>query len=105
MCYCTLTVEKAERSQGRCKVHPDVDATMVAEEEGESGESGESGDSQRGPTASQGGSTSMEKYLNKHLKRCLPKEEREALSKEHPRLDLYSTVPPKVDKYLQEFLG
>ena len=27
------------------------------------------------------------------------------MSKEHPGLELYSTVPPKVDKYLQEFLG
>ena len=49
--------------------------------------------------------TPMEKYLNKNWKHCLPKEEWETLCKEHPWLDLYSTVPPKVDKYLQEFLG
>ena len=49
--------------------------------------------------------TLMRKYLNKHLKRCLPKEGREALFKKHPRQDLHSAVPPKVDKYAQDFLG
>ena len=47
----------------------------------------------------------MKKYLEKHMKRCLSKEEREALYKEHLRPDLASLVPPKVDKYMSEFLG
>ena len=47
----------------------------------------------------------MKSYLNKHMKRCLTKEEREALFKEHPRPDLDSCVPPKIDKYMSEFLG
>ena len=47
----------------------------------------------------------MQQYLNKHMKRCLTKEEREALFKEHPRPDLDTCVPPKVDKYMSEFLG
>ena len=47
----------------------------------------------------------MQQYLDKHMKRCLTKEEREALFKEHPRPDLDSCVPPKVDKYMSEFLG
>ena len=47
----------------------------------------------------------MQQYLNKHLKRCLTKEERETLFKEHPRPDLDTCVPPKVDKYMSEFLG
>ena len=49
--------------------------------------------------------TQMEECLNKHLKRCLRKEEREALCKEHPRPDLHSCTPPNVDKYMVEFLG
>ena len=47
----------------------------------------------------------MEKYLNKHLKRCLSKEEREAIFKEHPKPDLDSSVPPKADRYMIDFLG
>ena len=39
------------------------------------------------------------------MKHCLTKEEREALFKEHPRPDLDSCVPPKVDKYMSEFWG
>ena len=37
----------------------------------------------------------MQKYLDKHMKRCLTKEERDALFKEHPRPDLASCVPPE----------
>lgn len=44
-------------------------------------------------------------YLSKHVKRCLSKEEREALFKEHPRPDLDVCLVPKVDKYMSEFLG
>ena len=47
----------------------------------------------------------IQSYLEKHLKRRLSKEEREALFKEHPRPDLDVTLPPKVDKYVSEFLG
>ena len=47
----------------------------------------------------------MQQYLNKHMKHCVTKEERETLFKEHPRPDLDTYVPPKVDKYTSEFLG
>ena len=47
----------------------------------------------------------IKKYLSKYMKRCLSKEEREALFREHPRPDLDSCSPPKVDKYISEFLG
>jgi hypothetical protein len=44
-------------------------------------------------------------YLEKYLRRCLTKEERGALFKEHPRPDLDVTSVPKVDKYMVDFLG
>ena len=47
---------------------------------------------------------SMQRYLDKHLKRCLTKEEADALFKEHPRPDL-SCLAPAVDKYMRDFLG
>ena len=47
----------------------------------------------------------MGKYLDCHLKRCLSKEERDALFKEHPKPDLASCNPPKVDRYMADFLG
>ena len=47
----------------------------------------------------------MKKYLNKHMKCCLSKEERDAILKEHPKPDLHSCSPPKVDKYISDFLG
>lgn len=37
------------------------------------------------------------------MKRCLSKEESEALFKEHPRPDLLSCSPLKFDKYMSEF--
>ena len=48
---------------------------------------------------------SVSTYLSKHLRRCLTKEEREALFKEHPRPDVEVCTVPKVDKYMTEFLG
>lgn len=48
---------------------------------------------------------SVESYLSKHLRRCLTKEEREALFKEHPRPDTEVCTVPKVDKYMSEYLG
>ena len=44
-------------------------------------------------------------YLDCHLKRCLSKEERDALFKEHPKPDLAFCNPPKVDRYMADFLG
>lgn len=44
-------------------------------------------------------------YLEKHLKRCLSKEERDALYKENPRPDLDISMPPKADKFITDFLG
>ena len=47
----------------------------------------------------------IQKYLDRHLKHCLSKDEREALFREHPRPDLEVTIAPKVDKYISDFLG
>ena len=47
----------------------------------------------------------IKKYLSKHMKRCLSREEREANFREHPKADQESCSPPKVDKYMSEFLG
>jgi hypothetical protein len=47
----------------------------------------------------------MSKYIRKHFKKCITKEEREALYKEHPRPDVDACAPPKVDKYITDFLG
>jgi len=44
-------------------------------------------------------------YLDKILKQCLSKEEREALIKDHPRPDLPSCKVSVIDKYIKEFLG
>ena len=46
----------------------------------------------------------MRRYLERHLRRCLPKE-REAMFKEHLKPDLAVCFPPKVDKYMPDFLG
>ena len=48
---------------------------------------------------------SIQKYLDKHLRHCFTKEEREALFREHPRPDLNATLAPKVDRYMSDFLG
>ena len=45
------------------------------------------------------------KYLEKHFKHCLSKQEREALFKEHPQPDTAVCVVPRVDKYITDFLG
>lgn len=39
------------------------------------------------------------------MRRCLTKEEREALLKDHPRPGVASCKVPAVDKYIREFLG
>ena len=46
----------------------------------------------------------MKKYLDKYMKRCLSKEERDAMFEEHPKPDLQSCNPPRVDRYISEFL-
>ena len=48
---------------------------------------------------------SIQKYLDKHLRHCLMKEEREALFKEHPRPDFDTTLAPKAERYMSDFLG
>ena len=48
---------------------------------------------------------SIQKYLDKHLRHCLTKEEREVLFKEHPRPDLDTSLAPKADRYMSVFLG
>lgn len=47
----------------------------------------------------------MKRYLNKYLRHCLSKEEREALFKKYPRPNLEACAPPKVDKFMSDFLG
>ena len=47
----------------------------------------------------------MTRYLEKHLKRCLEKEEREAMYKMHPRPDAKVCTVPMPDKYITDFLG
>ena len=47
----------------------------------------------------------IQKYLDKHFKRCFSKEERETLFKEHPRPDAESCSVPQVDKFITDFLG
>lgn len=44
-------------------------------------------------------------YLEKRMKRCLTKDEREALIKDHPKPDLPACKVPAVDKFIKEFLG
>ena len=44
-------------------------------------------------------------YLEKRMKRCLTKDEREALIKDHPKPDSPSCKVPTVDKFIKEFLG
>ena len=43
-------------------------------------------------------------YLEKRIKQCLTKDEREALIKDHPKPDSPSCKVPAVDKFLKEFL-
>ena len=50
-------------------------------------------------------SRSMKRYLGKHLRRCLQKQEWEALNKEHPLPDIDACMAPKADKYLLDYLG
>ena len=47
----------------------------------------------------------MSKYVRKHFKKCITKEEREALYKEHLRPDVDVCTPPRVEKYITDFLG
>lgn len=47
----------------------------------------------------------MSKFMRKHFKKCISKEEREAFFKEHPRPDVDVCTRPKVDKYITDFLG
>jgi len=44
-------------------------------------------------------------FMSKHFKRCLKKEEREAMFKDHPRPDISAATVPKADKYITDFLG
>ena len=48
---------------------------------------------------------SIQKYLDKYLRHCLTKEEREALFREHRRPDLDTTLAPKADRYISDFLS
>ena len=44
-------------------------------------------------------------YLEKRMKQCLTKDEREALIKDHPKPDLPACKVPAVDKFMKKFLG
>ena len=47
----------------------------------------------------------MAEYLGTHFRRCLTKEEREALFKQYPRPDVACCLSPKADKFMMDFLG
>ena len=47
----------------------------------------------------------IQKYLDKHLRHYLTKEEQEALFREHPRPDLDTILAPKAGRYIPDFLG
>ena len=102
----------SSRSQSDCLEHQPKRQRLDSESETDSDQDDQSGLTEFDPASlvkSKEGTFSvpsvMKKYLNKHMKRCLSKEEREAIFKEHPKPDLHSCSPPKVDKYISEFLG
>ena len=45
------------------------------------------------------------KYLDKHMKKCLNKDERKALKQDHPKTSADLCKVPVADKYIKDFLG
>ena len=48
---------------------------------------------------------SVGKYLEKHFRRSLSKEERTAMLKKHPKPDSDASAPPKLDGFIPDFAG
>ena len=48
---------------------------------------------------------SIEKYVEKHFRRSLSKEERTAMLKRHPKPDTNAAAPPKLDSFVADFAG
>lgn len=49
-------------------------------------------------------STKMTRYLDKNLKRCLEKDEREAIYKVYPQPNAKASAVPNPDKYITDIL-
>jgi hypothetical protein len=47
----------------------------------------------------------IEKYIDKHFRRSLSKEERTAMLKKHPKPDVEAALPPKLDSFVADFAG
>lgn len=47
----------------------------------------------------------VEKYIDKHFRRSLSKEERTAMLKRHPKPDIEAAIPPKLDSFIADFAG
>lgn len=47
----------------------------------------------------------IEKYIDKHFRRSLSKEERTAMLKRHPKPDVEAALPPKLDSFVADFAG
>ena len=47
----------------------------------------------------------IEKYIDKHFRRALSKEERTAMLKRHPKPDVEAAVPPRLDGFVADFAG
>ena len=47
----------------------------------------------------------IEKYLNRHFRKSLTKEERTAMLKKHPKPNVKAAFPPKLDLFVSEFAG
>ena len=47
----------------------------------------------------------IEKYIDKHFRRSLSKEERTAMLRRHPKPDVEAALPPKLDGFVADFAG
>ena len=47
----------------------------------------------------------IQKYLNRHFRKGLTKEERTAMLKKHPKPNVKAAQPPKLDQFVSEFAG
>lgn len=47
----------------------------------------------------------IEKYIDRHFRRSLSKEERTAMLKRHPKPDVEAALPPKLDSFVADFAG
>ena len=47
----------------------------------------------------------IEKYIDKHFRQALSKEERTAMLKRHPKPDVEAAIPPRLDGFVADFAG